>query len=57
MKKTGRAWAEALGVTILDPDGWRAGDGVTLNDPIDRLDFERRLMVSTVKMTPVEVAS
>ena len=23
MKKTGRAWAEALGVTILDPDGWR----------------------------------
>lgn len=48
--KTGRQWALDLGVRILDPDGWRRADGVTLDDPIRRLDFELRLMESTVQM-------
>jgi hypothetical protein len=51
--KTGRQWAADLGVTILDPDGWRLADGVTLDDPITRLDFERRLIVSTIQMPAV----
>lgn len=51
--KTGRQWAADLGVTIIDPDGWRRADGVTLDDPIGRLDFEQRVMESTISMPAV----
>ena len=34
--------------TILDPDGWRYDDKVTLDTPITRSDFFRRFNESTV---------
>ena len=33
---------------IMDPDGWRRSDGVTLDDPISLQDFQERLMRSTI---------
>lgn len=49
-KKTSHEWlAEAYaGILIYDPDGWRQGDGVTLDTPITFSDFQYRLNLSTV---------
>jgi hypothetical protein len=52
-------WLKELGpdnYQILDPDGWRYDDGVTLDTPITKSDFDRRFNRSTVmcKMTTIE---
>jgi hypothetical protein len=51
-KKTAEEWLKhpdfAHVYFIIDPDGWRENDGVTLETPISRKDFERRLSVSTI---------
>lgn len=50
-KKTAHEWLqtdEFLGMTIIDPDGWRHPDGVSLEDRISYKDFCSRLNQSTV---------
>lgn len=49
-KKTAWEWLSTLypKVTIYDPDGWRCDDGVSLETPITRSDFEWRLSQSTL---------
>jgi hypothetical protein len=49
-KKTANEWIahNNLNITILDADGWRRGDGVTLDTPISEFDFNNRLSVSTI---------
>ena len=34
--------------TILDPDGWRYHDGITMDTPISKSEFHRRFNESTV---------
>lgn len=50
-KKSAYDWLateEFSGTKIYDPDGWRLGDGVTMDDPISYKDFCSRLNMSTV---------
>ena len=55
-KKTAAEWLEFLpeykGWTIIDPDGWRYDDGVTLETKISYSEFKRRLNKSTI-LSPV----
>lgn len=58
-KKTAHEWLEEMddAPTILDPDGWREKDGVTMDTRITRADFNRRLNMCTVMCkipTPTE---
>lgn len=49
-KQTANEWLKELyddSVTILDPDGWRKGDGVTVDSLITQEDFETRLRQCT----------
>lgn len=49
-KKTAEEWLqmpEFAGIIILDDDGWRRDDGITINDKISYKDFDERLSVST----------
>jgi len=50
-KKTAAEWLEFLpeckGWTILDPDGWRYDDGITLESKISCTEFIRRFNKST----------
>jgi len=46
--KSGLEWAKDCSHTILDPDGWRLGDGVTLETPISIEEYRRRHALSTV---------
>ena len=47
--RTPDEWCDLLGVQVLDPDGWDRSDFErSWAEPISRLDFERRLMVSTI---------
>lgn len=48
-KKSAHEWLKAESVQILDPDGWRYDDGVTMDTPISYTDFKRRLQESTVR--------
>lgn len=52
LKKTAHEWLQDPKYDyvefIMDPDGWRENDGVTLDTLINRADFERRLGVSTI---------
>lgn len=52
-KKTSRAWLNEMinPPTILDADGWREKDGVTLDTHITQTDFNRRLNCSTLMNT------
>lgn len=47
-KRTPDEWCRILGVTILDPDGWRQ-DGKSWDEPITRPEFMRRMQVSTIE--------
>jgi hypothetical protein len=58
-KQSAWDWLKELGYdnyTILDPDGWRYDDGVSLDTPITKSDFNRRFSESTVmcKMTTIK---
>lgn len=50
--KTPEEWAADRGLRILDPDGWRFESGQDapkdFSEPIDEVEFERRLIRSTV---------
>ena len=55
MIKTPTAWLATpryLGVTILDPDGWRHNDGRNWDDAITEDEFENRLMQCTCIFAP-----
>lgn len=50
-KQTAWDWLKELDYgkyTILDPDGWRYDDGVTMDTPITKSDFFTRFNASTV---------
>lgn len=42
-------WCAIHQVHIMDPDGWRHGDGVDLDTPITFDDFKNRLGESTAR--------
>lgn len=53
-KKTAHEWLatpEFVNVRLVDPDGWRYDDGVSLDTKISYKDFCRRLNESTVIST------
>lgn len=46
-------WADFIGVTIVDPDGWRDGRGtpdIRFDQPTDWNDFVQRIRECTVKL-------
>lgn len=48
-KKSAHEWLETMPfVRVMDPDGWREDDGVTMDTPIKWSDFQRRLNMSTL---------
>jgi hypothetical protein len=47
-KKTAYEWLKITGREIIDPDGWRRNDGVTMDTPITWSDFQGRLCESTI---------
>lgn len=49
MLKTPREWEDEIGVTVCDPDGWRA-DSRSFNDPLGRDDFVSRMKRSTIRL-------
>lgn len=48
-KKTAQGWLDYFNcsIKIIDPDGWRQQDGITLDTPIKFNDFLYRLQLST----------
>jgi hypothetical protein len=49
VKLTSGEWADVFDVEVLDPDGWRRGDGVFWDTPITKDDFVYRVALSTVR--------
>ena len=47
-KKSANEWVKSTPYIIMDPDGWRQDDGVTLDTPITWKEFQTRLNMSTV---------
>ena len=49
-KKSAYEWIDELypNTVVYDPDGFRYNDGVTMNTPISRNDFQRRFNECTV---------
>ncbi len=47
-KKPATEWLEEENIQMIDPDGWREDDGVTLDTPIKYSEFQRRLNLSTI---------
>ena len=48
-KKTAYEWLETMpDIKMLDPDGWRENDGITMDTPIKWSEFQRRLNMSTI---------
>lgn len=47
-KKSAHEWLKDETVTVIDPDGWRWDDGVTMETPIPYIEFQKRLMQCTV---------
>lgn len=47
-KKSAHEWLKDENITILDPDGWRYDDGVTMDTPISHKEFQKRLVQCTV---------
>lgn len=50
MKKTAYEWCKLSGLVIVDPDGWRRDDGVTMDTPIKLDDFWERFQRSTTQL-------
>jgi hypothetical protein len=48
-KKTPDEWSALLGVTVLDPDGWRR-DRRPWSEPLTRAEFQTRAFESTVRV-------
>jgi len=47
-KKSAYEWLKGETVTVLDADGWRDNDGVTMDTPISYKEFQKRLVRCTV---------
>jgi hypothetical protein len=47
-KKTANEWAELDEIVILDPDGFRENDGITIDIPISYAEYSKRIPFSTV---------
>ena len=46
--RTPDEWCAAYGIQIMDPDGWRGSKGRPWTDPIDVVEFQRRLWICTI---------
>jgi len=46
-KKPATEWAEMKKITILDDDGFRYGDGVSVHTPISHSEFSKRITECT----------
>jgi hypothetical protein len=49
-KKNAHEWAAKEGIEIVDYDGWRLNDGVTLDTPTTYSDFNKRLSYSNINI-------
>ena len=49
-KFTPACWAEAKGIVILDPDGWRLDDAPDWDEPISEYEFDWRAVFCTIRM-------
>ena len=49
-KKSAHEWLKDEAVTMMDPDGWRYNDGVTLDTAISYSEFQKRLVQCTVSV-------
>lgn len=47
-KKTAIEWAELDEIVILDPDGFRDSDGITIETPISYTEYNKRIAFATV---------
>lgn len=47
-KKSAHEWLKDETLTVIDPDGWRWDDGVTMDTPISYKEFQKRLVQCTV---------
>ena len=47
-KKTAIEWAELDEIVILDPDGFRYDDGITIETPISYAEYSKRIPFSTI---------
>lgn len=43
-------WCRLLGVKVMDPDGWRGQEALDWETPISRIEFGRRVRMSTVRL-------
>jgi len=50
MKKTAHEWCKLSGLVIVDPDGFRGNDGVTMETPIKLDDFWSRFQRCTTHL-------
>ena len=50
MKKTAQEWCKLSGLEIVDPDGFRGSDGVTVETPIKLDDFWARFQRCTTRL-------
>jgi hypothetical protein len=49
-KKTAIEWAKLDDTIILDPDGFREDDGITIETPISYSEYSKRIPFATVIM-------
>lgn len=47
-KKSAHEWLKDETVKVIDADGWRRDDGVTMDTPISYTEFQKRLVHCTV---------
>ena len=47
-KKTAIEWAKLDEIVILDPDGFRYDDGITVETPISYAEYSKRIPFSTI---------
>jgi hypothetical protein len=50
-------WEQLTGIRVVDPDGWRSPQEKDWSEPIDKAEWEERMMRSTVQHQPSDQAA